>query len=439
MATQFKIDFGDLTFGQVQPERKELKIKLNDPVDVQRHIDSASRGFARSEMCGAIAEAYKKKGDVDNALKHYEMAANEIGASHVLLHNYAFYLAGLGRIAEAETRCASAYAHSRGDMRVQYLLSILRLMQGKFKEGWPDYKARFHMEKGAFWRRHYNAKPLPSFTSDIYDASAGQSLLIIMDQGLGEEIMFASLFNEVVAKWRGSITVECSNRLIPLFKRSWPMIDFVGRQSITDLRITTVEYDYWTTLADIAKDLRTCFEDFPYQDGYLEALGDISYDEWGEGKRIVGISWETRVDDPMAKAKSIPIEKWVPVLKNQDTKFVSLQYLYDKTELDAAGLAANNAIGIDPSVDAFKDIERLASQIMAMELVITTSNTTAHLAGALGVPTWLLAPKGTGAMWHWFDGMVESPWYPSMQIIRQHKPGDWDQVMQRVAAELENA
>jgi ADP-heptose:LPS heptosyltransferase len=83
---------------------------------------------------------------------------------------------------------------------------------------------------------------------------------------------------------------------------------------------------------------------------------------------------------------------------------------------------------IDRSVDQFANIDRFAAQIAAMDMVITIDNSTAHLAGALGVPVSLLLPFA--ADWRWLVQRIDSPWYPTMRLLRQPKPGDWETVVE---------
>jgi ADP-heptose:LPS heptosyltransferase len=89
---------------------------------------------------------------------------------------------------------------------------------------------------------------------------------------------------------------------------------------------------------------------------------------------------------------------------------------------------------IDRSVDQFSNIDRFAAQVAAMDLVITIDNSTAHLAGALGIPTWVLLPFSRD--WRWLQAREDSPWYPTIRLFRQPEPGDWQSVMQNVRSAL---
>jgi hypothetical protein len=119
-----------------------------------------------------------------------------------------------------------------------------------------------------------------------------------------------------------------------------------------------------------------------------------------------------------------------------DALFVSLQYGRIEKELSDVRSAMGWDIYSDPEIDPLLDPDASAAQISAMDLVLTTSNTTAHFAGALHVPVWVFAPLGPGALWYWFTEGATSPWYPSMRLIRQRRPGQWADVIQEAARGL---
>jgi ADP-heptose:LPS heptosyltransferase len=125
---------------------------------------------------------------------------------------------------------------------------------------------------------------------------------------------------------------------------------------------------------------------------------------------------------------------FAPLFARSDIQWVSLQY-GDHNLLEEQAAAAKAAILIDRSVDQLSDIDVFAAQIAALDLVVTIDNSTAHLAGALGVPVWLLLPYA--ADWRWLDAGEESAWYPTMRLFRQPKLRDWQSVIERVNRALQ--
>jgi ADP-heptose:LPS heptosyltransferase len=197
--------------------------------------------------------------------------------------------------------------------------------------------------------------------------------------------------------------------------------------------------DYQIGLADTAKWLRRSFSEFPRHSGYLKAdryMADLLRAKYTAGrieKPLVGISWRTIQSAKVSTQKTIPLDRWGPILSLPGVTFVSLQYGECEEELRAAELEFGIRIIRDDAVNAMLDLDSLAAQVAAMDLVISTSNTTAHIAGALNVPTWTFVPQGYGSFWHWFLERTDSPWYPSVRLLRQTSRGDWQSALDKAA------
>jgi hypothetical protein len=194
-------------------------------------------------------------------------------------------------------------------------------------------------------------------------------------------------------------------------------------------------FRYQVFLPDAARWFRTSFADFPKHRGYLKAdsartrvLRD-SYRARVQNQPVIGISWRTAVNAKVSALKTLSLLDWGPILAGRRVLFVDLQYgnLINEVNESVQRLGAN--IFHDERIDPVADVEGFAAQVAAMDLVITTSNATAHMAGSLNVPVWTLVPRGFGAMWHWFQDRTDSPWYPSMRIFRQREQGKWKPVL----------
>src|SRR5262249_35302121 len=146
--------------------------------------------------------------------------------------------------------------------------------------------------------------------------------------------------------------------------------------------------------------LRPTLASFPAQPCYLaadSAARAMLRQRYGtDGKRVVGISWRS-TSTGTGPFKSTRLADWAKILATPDVRFVSLQYGADAAEIEAVKAHFGADIVIDPAVDPVRDVDQFAAQVDAMDLVVTVSNTTAHVAGALGKPTWLLTPEGLGA------------------------------------------
>jgi tetratricopeptide (TPR) repeat protein len=307
------------------------------------------------------------------------------------------------------------------------------LALGRLSEGWLLYQARLnkkHVQRNNFQLRY----PAWSGKKDKH-----VRLLIWTDQGLGDEVMYSSMLSDAVANV-GHCIFACAPRMVPLFQRSFPDITVMPRSDAADSSPAGQTPDAQISLAELGQFYRPDLSSIPRHAGYLvpdEQKRDrlrAKYQQLAHGRRIVGISW--RSENPVNGGyKSVPLELWRDLLIGKDVFLVCLQYGDVAGEIDAFMKATGIQIFVD-NVNAIESPDDSAAQIAAMELVITTSNTTAHFAGALDVPVWTLVPTGPGILWYWFLNRQDSPWYPSMRLFRQPSIGDWGSVLSDVERSL---
>jgi len=137
------------------------------------------------------------------------------------------------------------------------------------------------------------------------------------------------------------------------------------------------------------------------------------------GRPRIGMAWRS-ANAEYGPQKSLKLTDLVPVLQRQDVFWVDLQYGDTAAERAALAGACGTEIWHDPEVDPLADLDAAAAQIAALDLVISASNTAVHVAGALGVATWLLLPApGYGLLWYWSVDRSDSPFYPALRCFRQ--------------------
>jgi hypothetical protein len=256
-------------------------------------------------------------------------------------------------------------------------------------------------------------------------------LLIWGEQGVGDEIMFAGLIPDVIRTGNRCI-LDCDARLKPLFSRSFPGIAVVsGYQPDSEPEISahlpsgSLPGLFRATSAAFATTTSPYLIADPDERDRFRA-------RYADGRRLVGLAWHTN-NRKTGRHRSIDLSLLAPLLARPDIRWVSLQYGVHDAVADQAA-AARTPILIDRSVDQLSDIDVFAAQVAAMDLVVTIDNSTAHLAGGLGVPTWLLLPFAPD--WRWLQAREDSPWYPAMRLFRQTKPGDWQPVVRSVDSAL---
>jgi len=150
------------------------------------------------------------------------------------------------------------------------------------------------------------------------------------------------------------------------------------------------------------------------------------------GTLLIGLTWHTN-NRKTGRQRSIDLSLLAPLFERSDIRWISLQY-GDHEILQNQAATAHAPILIDRSVNQFSDIDLFAAKVAAMDLVITIDNSTAHMAGALGVPTWVLLPFVPD--WRWLLARADSPWYPTLRLFRQPGRGDWQSVVQTVSSAL---
>ena len=129
------------------------------------------------------------------------------------------------------------------------------------------------------------------------------------------------------------------------------------------------------------------------------------------------------------------MEDWISILSHEDCYFINLQYGDVEEELAQFQQQMDLMIYQDEEIDSLQNLDDFAAQVSALDLVISTSNTTVHMAGALGKQVWTLLPYIPD--WRWMLEREDTPWYPSMRLFRQNEIGDWSGVFDQVRSELE--
>ncbi len=299
-------------------------------------------------------------------------------------------------------------------------LATMLLMSGEFEEGWQEFSWR--------WKISQFSKALNELPNLVWNGEslAEKRIMVWEEQGIGESLLFAGLIPELVQQG-ASVTMECDQRLVPLFARSFPEITCSPTSRDED-------FDCHAPLADLGRWLRSDANSFVPAEAYLVADPDQSaalrsrYLE-NTGDLLVGLAWISK-SPHYAERKSMTLDDLEPLLGIPGVTFVDLQYGDTGEERAAFTARTGNDIIHDDSVDQMADMDAFAAQVAALDLVVTISNTTAHMAGGLGVET--LVMLDITPIWYWQLDRPDSLWYASLKLYRQAKPGDWSGVIARV-------
>lgn len=381
-----------------------------------------------------LGNVAKAEGDLDAAHQAHR-AAFSIAPGHAdICLSFASTLQARGQYDEAEALLERALACDPHHARARKNLGVIRLWRRDFVRGWSDFNER-HRLAGRPVRREiadlpqWDGKPVPPQTP----------ILIWGEQGIGDEILMHSLLPEVQALGF-HIVLECDDRLIPLIRRSFPAIRPVSRKNAQALKALSRRPVLQIPTMALAELLRPTFDVFPEKpEPFLRPDADMSgtlrraYCEGG--KIVVGLSWYSG-NKSLKAFKSCALDLWRGVLKLPNVRFINLQYGPARAEAQQVADALGIDIITEDSIDPMVDMDGFAAQVASCDFVVSVSNTTVHVAGALGIPTFVLLPPQGGMMWYWFDEPDFSPWYSSLSLIRFDPAQGWNGSLQRATEKL---
>lgn len=301
------------------------------------------------------------------------------------------------------------------DLSKNFLLSEVLLFQNKFQEAWKFYEFRW-VDTG-----DQPPKVKPKFTKPMWNPTFGykNKLVIWGEQGIGDMILFSSIIPELVKKF-DKIYLLIDRRLCQILNESIPGIEAID----FSIPITEDFFDYQIPLCSLGLYFRNQLEDFYVTKPLLKVANKLNLKK--NKKYRCGVSWKSKGGLKSDK-KNISIEAISEILKIKNIEFYDIQYTND----DSKNIEFKNQHDIEfnkpKDLDTFNDIYGLLKFIDSCDFIISTSNTNAHLAAALGKPTYLLLPKEYGRLWYWDNDDQENQnlWYPTIVKFNQKIQGDW--------------
>ena len=373
-------------------------------------------------------------GESDLALKAYDYAVvlrPELAQAH---NNAGTLLQRLRRMPEAVERFDKAIAADPNYANARFNRSVSLLTQGRFHDGWEGYDALFQVRE---LRRLIASR---AFRQPRWEGQslAGETTLIWGEQGIGDEIMLASMIPDLQALG-AAVVVECDPRLVRLFRRFFPGIEAPrAHGSARGADHGPGHHLIQCAMGSLGRWLRDDHGRFPAHRGYLHAdparveAARLPYAELGPGLKI-GIALRTGSHDP--RDRSVTLEELEPVLQRQNAHFVTLQYGDVRNELHELAERTLVRVHRDPTIDPTHDLDGVAAQVVALDMVVSTTNAVAHSAGALGTPALTFVPYSPD--WCWLASGARMPWYPTMRLVCQTMVGDWSTAVFGVADALD--
>ncbi len=357
------------------------------------------------------------------ALSWYDRSLELQPNSALTLTNKAIALAELRRFDEAFAAYHQARAIDPSHVVADWNLAVLQLLTGNFEAGWAGREVR--------WKIPALSAHYPKFSQPMWHGQEpieGKTILINVDEGLGDTIQFAR-YIPLVAALGARILLAVQEPLCPLLSELPGVaqcLAFTARE--------LPAFDTYCSISSLPLAFGTRLETIPAAIPYLPAPAESRLQAWedrlGPRDRLrVGLVWSGNPRHDNDRNRSIPLRLLTRIL-DEDATFVSLQK--DPRPGDKATLRERTEI-IDFTAH-LTDFAETAALVSCLDLVISVDTSVVHLAGALGRPSWVLLPYRPD--WRWMLGRDDSPWYPTVRLFRQSETREYGSVLDRVRTEL---
>ncbi|HTP63426.1 MAG TPA: tetratricopeptide repeat protein [Burkholderiales bacterium] len=406
----------------------------------RNNLGSAYRDLGRREeamaefrraltLDGGLAEAHFNlgtsllaAGDTSQAIECYRSALRHRPGFALAHLNLGFLLEEAGDVSGAAAAYASAVAADPQLVEAHVNLGMQLLLAGRFSEGWPEYEWRLrYPEYGA-------AAAAGGFVRWNGAELAGKTILLDSEQGFGDAIQFLR-YAALAADRGGRVVVRCAPELAGLFS------DAPGVSAVVVSGAALPAFEVYCPLPSLPHLFGTTLDTIPVRVPYLHADAAKAA-RWkekfaGDGAVCrVGLVWASQSKHRTAGAKSIPLKAMAPLAGIPGVHYYSLQKGAAAREIDQAP-AGMRIFDLSGELADFSDA---AAALANLDLVISVDTAVAHLAGALARPTWTLLKFAPD--WRWLMDRGDCPWYPTMRLYRQRRPGDWTDPLAAIAQQL---
>jgi tetratricopeptide (TPR) repeat protein len=409
--------------------------------------DAINRMPQEAILWNSFATVLAEEGRAEESLVFYEETIRLDPGFARGYHNLGYAYQHLGRLEEALAAYDKALervidpaerretAHSR---------AICLIGAGKLEEGFREYEIRNDQRFRAYLHHMIKA---PRWTGEALD---GMKLLLVGEQGLGDEFMFANILPDIARELGpdGILQIAVDPRLVPLFQRSFPaaevgayddktLIDNDGNKALRLIPFAANgnEPDMWAPMGSALQHYRKNLADFPKVPFLVPDAARVA--EFRETLaalpgRKVGICWRSMMLGAKRAKYFSALAGWGPLLKTEGVSFVNLQYGDCDAEIAAAEQHYGVTIHRMPGLDLRDDIDGAAALSAALDLVISAPTAAAATAASVGAKVWFLT---AGRTWPQL-GTDEYPWYADTKVFWPEKFGDWASLMPQVAEKL---
>lgn len=414
---------------RIRPDCRKSRSDLGEILIELNRFDEAAACFRLlleetpndAGLLNSLGIALHEGGDLDGAEQCYRTLLASDPDNSLALNNLGTLLRCRGRLDEALACLDRAVAAVPGDGQLLFNRSLVRLLKEDFAGGWADYEHRFTRAEDPVRLEHgdlprWNGEPL-----------AGRRLLVQAEQGYGDTFQFVR-YLPLLAQFGGRVVFECQDRSVKS-----ALTGLEGVEAIVARGDQLPEADCQVPLLSLPGIFGTTLDSIPFPQGYLKP-DQQRVQKWAPqletpgGRLKVGLVWGGRKTRLNAD-RSLRLDDLAPLLAVGGVRFISLQVGEDAAQL------IGHAGQIEDFGRRIRDFGDTAAILAHLDLLISIDSAVAHLAGALGVRTWLLLKFAPD--WRWFCDRQDSPWYQSMRLFRQEsEQAGWAGVVRRLAEQL---
>ncbi|CAM8660205.1 GT9_LPS_heptosyltransferase domain containing protein [Oxalobacteraceae bacterium] len=390
------------------------------------------------------AVAHYNRANALNRLRRYDEALQSLKRALRLQPRYTDALSLTGVVLQAMGDTPSALEHYDAAIRINpnaadahYNKGLALLTAGEFTHAWEHYEWRLRWDVTV---RVGQSRSVDRVAPDWDGKPTSKPILVIPEQGLGDQIFFAGMLADLQVVAPGS-TVCLEPRLLPLFERSFEKLNFSSPYDIdAEQCIKDGSFSAQIHIGSLGKYFRADTAGLsrvttPYLKADPIKTSRLRSRIAKPGRIVCGISWRSK-NAAIGADKSLSLETLAPVLTAAGVDFVDLQY--GDTAEERYRLKQDHGVHVQhlDDVDNTNDLDSLAALVSACDIVITISNVTAHIAGALGKPTIVMLSNLPTPLWYWPKSRIDTPWYPSTVLVRQNQLGNWPEVVSSVETTL---
>ena len=371
------------------------------------------------ETLNNIAGFYLEEGKYLTAIDFYKKAKALRPNNAILLNNLAKTFIYIHQINVAEKYCRRAIKIDLKNDEFKKTLSLILLKKYDFKNAWLFFDGRLGLSD--FIGKNSTIELVKNKIPKKNSMDKNSKILILREQGIGDEILYGTMYSDLLQKFPYT-NIECDERLIPLFKNSFEDNEskFVKLGTYSSNNEKVNNFDYIIYAGSLGKYFRKDLDSFS-QKPYLKNIKNYKDLELENIiKKInglkIGISWKS-FKNRYTSEKSLFLNDFKNIFAINNSTIFNLQYGNIKDELDNFLNDQNIKIFTLKNLDLFNNFSGLANLLTKLDVFITVSNSTAHLAGALGVRTILIKPENHASFHYWNYEDGKTPWYESVNII----------------------